>query len=70
MELNNYDKWPCMEGHRFNKTLPDVNPELHQVQFPKLMGKPCDCGRTIWHEELCGCAIKKWERKLLPNTNY
>lgn len=66
----NHDKHPCSESSTWNMVIPVIDPEKHEVQYPELMGKPCDCRKFIWHEELCGCSIKKWEAKLLPNPNY
>ncbi len=65
----NHDKHPCSEGHTWDMEIPIVSPSVHQVQYPELMNKPCDCGMLIWNEELCGCAIKQWEYKPLPNPN-
>ncbi len=33
--------------------------------------KPCDCGKMLWHEEMCGCPGKnEKEFKPILNPNY
>lgn len=66
----NHDKHPCSEGHTWNMVIPSIDANKHEVQHQELINKPCDCQKFIWHEDLCGCAFKKWEAKLLPNPNY
>lgn len=67
--FNNVGNNKCELQHEWNGERPKVNPDKHEIQFPELYGKQCDCGQVIWFEELCGCAIKKWEARPLPNPN-
>ena len=57
----------CRNGHTWNGVIPTIDPSKHYVQNPDIIGKPCDCGRVIVQEGLCGCSRepKEWELKYL-----
>lgn len=61
----NDEKILCKKSHTWKNQTPFINPNILQVQNEHLMGVPCDCGRFIYHEEACGCAVKHWEIKLI-----
>jgi hypothetical protein len=61
---------PCRFEHQWRGIVPIVNPEIHQIQNTYLIDKPCDCGKLVYSESLCGCAIKKWEIKYNDNPDY
>jgi hypothetical protein len=61
----------CFLQHTWDGKVLTVNGDLHQVQHPQYIGKPCDCGKFIWNEGLCGCPGRKhWEAKMIENENY
>lgn len=45
---------------------PIVDPSIHEWQHEDLRGRACLCGRMVYHEELCGCSVPKWEIKERP----
>lgn len=60
----------CNNGHMINWQQPTINPNLHQIQHPELIGQVCDCKRFIYKgEDLCGCAIKEWRITWEDNPN-
>lgn len=49
----------CKEHHIWSETTESME------------GKPCDCGKMLWHEELCGCPGEKhMEFKPIENPDY
>ena len=58
----------CKLGHSWNGVVPEVDPSIHEIQHPELINTPCDCGKALYDEKLCGCSIKKWEVKLKENS--
>lgn len=61
----------CQYIHKWDGNVPVVDGTKHEVQFPHLVNRPCDCGRMIWvGESLCGCTDKRWEAVVNPNPNY
>lgn len=62
----------CENAHKWNGETPVVDGSRHEVQFPELVNRPCDCGRMIWAgEQQCSCpGDKKWEALIAPNPNY
>ncbi len=58
----------CVGGHKWNgQPSPEVNPDIHEVQYPELQNAPCDCGRLLRVEKICSCGTPKWEVKLVIN---
>ncbi len=62
-------KNPCQPFHKWDNKRPTVLSGLHEYQNLELANKPCDCGRMIYHEQLCGCAHDKWQIKEQPNES-
>lgn len=51
----------CNNGHLIDWQPVQVDPTIHQIQHPELIGKACDCGRFKYDEEMCGCpGTKEW----------
>lgn len=51
----------CNNGHLINWVVISVDPSIHQIQHPELIGKVCDCGKFKYDEEICGCpGTKDW----------
>lgn len=70
ISLENHLKHPCSESHTFDMVIPKVDPSIHSIQNPNLIGRPCDCGKLLYNEKLCGCGVQQWEIEYLPNPNY
>lgn len=64
-EHNNMEERPCRRGHEWDGVRPKVDPNIHEIQHPELIGRLCSCQKTRYSEDLCGCAVKHWEIKLL-----
>lgn len=62
---------PCRHAHLWDGKSLTVDGFIHSIQNQEYYGKPCDCGKFLWHESLCGCPGKKhWEGKLIENPDY
>jgi len=60
----------CWPVHKWGGAIIVINAEVMEVQYPQLVGAPCDCGKFTWHEESCGCAGNPyWASKPKENTN-
>lgn len=64
-------KISCRNGHEWKGIYPVINPEIWEIQYPELIGKPCDCNKCLYGEGMCGCdeLSKHWEIRLTENTN-
>lgn len=61
---NNTNEIPCKNFHQWNGIVPVIKGEIHSIQYPDLINKPCDCGRMIWDEGMCNCPmVQHWEAK-------
>lgn len=61
----------CFLQHAWGEKVLSVNSDVHEVQHPEHIGKPCDCGKFLWNEGMCGCPGQKhWEAKMVENPNY
>lgn len=58
---------PCKNGHTFKGVIPVVDENKLSPQNHDLMYTICDCKKMIYSEGECGCAVKRWEIKLLEN---
>jgi hypothetical protein len=53
----------CRGSHKWNGVVPQVDPDLFEIQNPHLIGKRCDCGNMVYAtEDKCGCPTNKYWR--------
>lgn len=51
----------CAHGHLIDGQLPTLDETKFEIQHPELIGKVCDCGKLVYHEEKCPtCMGDKW----------
>lgn len=55
------DEVKCRGSHKWGGIVPQVDPDLHEIQNAHLIGKRCDCGNLLYAtESLCGCPNNKY----------
>lgn len=59
----------CIGSHKLNGREITVDPTIHEMQHPELIGQICDCKKFRYDEEMCGCTIKEWRVTWKENTN-
>lgn len=60
----------CNPVHKWNGEIIVVDAAKQEVQYPGIVGKPCDCGKMLWDEGMCGpCGQKTWGSKPIENMN-
>lgn len=69
--MSNIQEKECYPVHKWGGAIIVVDEQRMEVQYPQLVGAPCDCGRFVWHEEECGCiANRHWGAKPKENINH
>lgn len=58
----------CFPQHTWNGIVPEIDRQRFEWQHSELMGVVCDCKRTVYHEQECGCTVKEWEIKPKENV--